>query len=46
MPRTFDEAKGLIVNDYQTQLEEKWVNELKKKFPVVINQKVLAGISK
>ncbi|MFI5132757.1 MAG: peptidylprolyl isomerase [Chitinophagales bacterium] len=46
MLRTFAEAKGLVVNDYQTQLEEKWVAELKKKYPVVINQKVLASISK
>lgn len=44
--RTFAEAKGLLVNDYQTQLEDKWVAQLKKKYPVKINQKVLAEISK
>jgi peptidyl-prolyl cis-trans isomerase SurA len=46
MQRTFNEAKGLLISDYQTQLEDKWVAELKKKYPVVINQKVLAEISK
>ncbi|HYM95482.1 MAG TPA: peptidylprolyl isomerase, partial [Chitinophagaceae bacterium] len=46
MPRTFAEAKGLVINDYQEQLENNWVNELKKKYPVVINQKALNSILK
>jgi peptidyl-prolyl cis-trans isomerase SurA len=46
MPRSFSEAKGLVINDYQTLLEEQWIQELRKKYPVVIDQKVLAGISK
>lgn len=45
-PRTFNEAKGLVMNDYQTNLEEQWIKELRKKYPVVIDQKVLADISK
>lgn len=44
--RTFSEAKGLLISDYQSQLENKWIAKLKKKYPVVINQKVLAEISK
>jgi peptidyl-prolyl cis-trans isomerase SurA len=46
MQRSFDEAKGLVINDYQAQLEDEWTQALKKKYPVVINQKVLADISK
>ena len=46
LPRSFDDAKGLVMNDYQAILEEAWVNELKKKYPVVIDQKVLAQIVK
>ena len=46
MPRSFNEARGLVISDYQTLLEDKWIAELKKKYPVVINQKVLADISK
>lgn len=46
MPRTFEEAKGLVINDYQALLEKQWNDELKKKYPVVINEKVLAEISK
>jgi peptidyl-prolyl cis-trans isomerase SurA len=38
--RSFDEARGLVINDYQQQLEEKWLAELKKKYPVKINQEV------
>ena len=45
-PRSFSEAKGLVMNDYQNQLEEQWVKELKKKYPVKVDQKVMAKISK
>ncbi len=44
--RSFNEAKGLLINDYQAVLEQEWNDALKKKFPVVIDQKVLADISK
>jgi peptidyl-prolyl cis-trans isomerase SurA len=44
--RQFNEAKGLVMNDYQTSLEQQWIQELRKKYPVVIDQKVLADISK
>jgi len=46
MQRTFSEARGLVINDYQTLLEDKWTAELKKKYPVVVDQKVLSNISK
>ncbi|MFI5130693.1 MAG: peptidylprolyl isomerase [Chitinophagales bacterium] len=45
-PRTFNEAKGLVMNDYQAGLEEIWIQSLRKKYPVVIDQKVLAEISR
>lgn len=44
--RTFEEAKGLVMNDYQTLLEAKWVESLKKKYPVKIDQKVLNEVLK
>jgi peptidyl-prolyl cis-trans isomerase SurA len=46
MQRSFSEARGLVINDYQTLLEDQWTAELKKKYPVVIDQKVLSAISK
>lgn len=42
----FEDARGLVVADYQEYLEEKWLNELKKKYPVVINQKVFESLKK
>jgi peptidyl-prolyl cis-trans isomerase SurA len=38
--RNYNEAKGLVINDYQGFLEEQWIKELKKKYPVVIDENV------
>jgi len=40
-PRSFEDARGFVINDYQAFLEDKWVETLKKKYPVKINQQVL-----
>jgi peptidyl-prolyl cis-trans isomerase SurA len=45
-PRTFEEAKGLVISNYQDMLDQKWIAQLKKKYPVVINQKVLQTLLK
>jgi peptidyl-prolyl cis-trans isomerase SurA len=45
-PRTFNEARGLVMNDYQATLEEEWIKVLKKKYPVVVDEKVLVQVSK
>ena len=39
--RTFSEAKGLVINDYQKVKENELMNVLEKKYPVKINQEVL-----
>ena len=46
LQRNFDEAKGLVINDYQNILEEKWIGELKKKYPVKINESVFQSLLK
>jgi peptidyl-prolyl cis-trans isomerase SurA len=38
--RNFEDAKGLVINDYQTKLEESWIASLKKKYPIKINDAV------
>ncbi len=39
--RSFDEARGLVINDYQAILEKKWLEELRKRYPVKINEPVV-----
>ncbi len=46
MQRNFIEARGLVINDYQVILENKWDEALRKKYPVKVEEKVLAEISK
>jgi peptidyl-prolyl cis-trans isomerase SurA len=42
--RSFEDARGLVITDYQQVLEDKWIAELKKKYPVKVNQAFLTGI--
>lgn len=39
--KTFEDAKGLVVSDYQAYKESNWINQLKEKYKVVVNQKAL-----
>jgi peptidyl-prolyl cis-trans isomerase SurA len=39
--KSLDEARGLATADYQSYLEKAWIQELKDKYPVTINQDVL-----
>ena len=43
-PKTLKEAKGVVISDYQTQLEADWLEALKAKYPVTINEKVLEKV--
>jgi len=42
--KTFEEAKGLVINDYQQELESKWLKALKATYPVKINDTVFASL--
>lgn len=37
-PRSFNEARGLVISDYQNQLEAEWLKELKEIYPVKVNE--------
>jgi peptidyl-prolyl cis-trans isomerase SurA len=43
-PKTLQEAKGPVTSDYQNYLEKQWLDELKAKYPVVVNKDVLYSI--
>ena len=45
-PRDFASSRGLVINDYQAHLEKQWLDELKKKYPVVVDEKVLGALLK
>jgi len=45
-PRTFEEARGLLINDYQNELENNWIEELKKKYPVTVSETVFKTLPK
>ena len=44
--KTLKEARGLVTSDYQVELEQKWVQSLKDKYPVTIDEKVLDKVRK
>ena len=44
--KTLREARGLVTSDYQVELEQKWVQALKERYPVKINEKVLDQVRK
>jgi peptidyl-prolyl cis-trans isomerase SurA len=44
--RSFEEARGLVINDYQNVIEEKWIEELRKKYPVKTDERVFKSLLK
>jgi peptidyl-prolyl cis-trans isomerase SurA len=46
MPRSFEEAKSMVANEYQHELESNWMDELAKKYPVKVNQAVFQSLLK
>jgi peptidyl-prolyl cis-trans isomerase SurA len=40
-PRNFKDARGLAINDYQSFLEDKWIGDLKKTYPLKVNETLL-----
>ena len=42
--KTFEDAKGQLISDYQTELELKWIQELRSKYTFKVNQDVLSKV--
>lgn len=43
-PEEVNDVKGLVTSDYQNEYQEKWENELRNKYPVTVNEKVLKSL--
>ncbi|MDE6649750.1 MAG: peptidylprolyl isomerase [Muribaculaceae bacterium] len=43
-PEVMTDVKSLVTSDYQNQLESDWVEKLKARYPVKINEKVLKKV--
>jgi len=42
--KELEDAKGSVINDYQIYLEEQWIAELKKRYPIKLNKKVFKSL--
>ena len=45
-PKKLSEIKGKVISDYQNYLEKKWLDELRNKYSVTINNDVLYSLIK
>lgn len=45
-PSSYEDVRSLVVNDFQEILEKRWIDELRAKYAVVIDQKVLETVNK
>ena len=43
-PQEVADVRGQVTSDYQDVLEKKWIEELKAKYPVTVNKKVLKQV--
>lgn len=44
--KTFAEARGAVINEYQTMLEKQWLAQLRQKYPVKVNEDEIRKLSK
>ena len=40
-PKTFKEARGLVTSGYQAELEKQWLEQLREKYSVTVDEKLL-----
>ena len=45
-PKKLNEIRGVVTSDYQTYLEKLWLDELRKKYQVSVNEPVLRSLIK
>ncbi|MBX2828704.1 MAG: peptidylprolyl isomerase [Flavobacteriaceae bacterium] len=45
-PKSFEEVRGRIISDYQTEVETNWMDSLRAKYKVEVNNKTLKRLKK
>ena len=45
-PEDYTDVRGLVVADYQEQLEQQWVARLRKKYTFQVNEEALKAVNK
>ncbi len=45
-PEEYTDVRGLVTSDYQNEFQSQWEEELRKKYPVKVNKKVLKSVKK
>ena len=45
-PEEYSDVRGLVTSDYQNEFQSRWEDELRKKYPVKVNKKVLKSVKK
>ena len=45
-PEEYNDVRGLVIADYQDQLEKQWVEELRKRYTFTVNRDVLETVNK
>ena len=45
-PKEMSDVRSQVVSDYQNAMEEKWLDVLRRKYPVVVNKDVVATVNK
>lgn len=46
VPEEMQDVKGLVTSDYQNMFQEQWENELRNKYSVKVNKKVLKSVNR
>lgn len=46
VPEEVSDVKGLVTSDYQNEFQTAWENELRRKYPVKVNEKVLKTVKR
>ncbi len=44
-PDSYQDIRGIVINDYQNYLDKQWIEELRSKYPIVIDTSVLNSLN-